>query len=152
MFELVICVLYPFVGVHARLVCIHMSNISLPSHVQSLAFICQHLSAAACHVFSSTQIPLHGFHVVLFFILPLRSCEYLSHDHVSASAASHQLHLQQLESTCCHYNACCMHCLIYACLALLSLDGDGYLKSICRQEAAAFIMQCLAWTYWAYVS
>ena len=87
-FELVICVLYPFVGVHARLVCIHMGILSLPSHVQSLASICQHLSTAACHVFSSTQIPLHGFHVVFFFILPLRICEYLSYDHVTASASS----------------------------------------------------------------
>jgi len=152
-FELVIGVLYPFVGVHARLVCIHMSIISLPSHVQSLALICQHLSAAACHVSSSTQTPLHGFHVV-FFILPLRICEYLSHDNVSASAFSPRISFI--------FNSWGQHAAITmrfarivsfcACLALLSLDGDGYLMSICRQEAAAFIMQCLAWTYWAYVS
>ena len=154
MFELVICVLYPFVGVHARLVCIHMSNVSLPSHVQSLAFICQHLSAAACHEFSSTQIHLHGFHVVFFFILPLRICDYPSHLHVSASASS--LRISFIFNSWGPHSAITMRvaCIVwfYACLALLSLDGDGYLKSICRQEAAAFIMQCLAWTYWAYVS
>jgi hypothetical protein len=49
-FELVICVLYPFVGVHARLVCIHMSILSLPRHVQSLAFICLHLHVACALV------------------------------------------------------------------------------------------------------
>jgi hypothetical protein len=44
-FECVICVLYPFIGVHARLVCIHMSTLSFPLHVRSSASINLHEGA-----------------------------------------------------------------------------------------------------------
>jgi hypothetical protein len=97
---------------------------------------------------------VHGFHVVLFIILPLRICEYLSHVLVSASASA--LCISFIFSSWGPHAAITMRVArivtFYACLTLLSLDGDGYLISICRQQAAAFVMQCLAWTYWAYVS
>jgi hypothetical protein len=43
--------------------------------------------------------------------------------------ASHQLHLQQLGPTCCHYNACCMHCCIL-CLSHIALPWRWWIPNV----------------------
>jgi len=107
-----------------------MSKVSLPSHVQSLALISQHLSAAACHVCSSSQIHSHGFHVVLFFILPLRICDYLSQitylhrrlRFASASSSTVEVHMLPLQ--------CVLHSLFDLCLSRIALAWRWWIPKV----------------------